>query len=201
MSALLTLATLVFTKLPFLHRTSLAKKRKVRCICFHCYLSLYSIVFNFLNTRTGITLFVFCCVSVNIPRTEGNAHVSCGLMVHDLKELRSRVAHTSVQDPIDAMLYTPPSAEKPCTIEALKCFLAELEVIDFEYNDDDDKTGEVKVLIETLKKLGKSITEEGSKANTNCKQCEEFEVKTVDVFLAQFTETIQFLNKNHNCSS
>lgn len=172
------------------------QKIQLRSICLHYqqYLTLKRHFLNFLNNATGIIIFILCCISAYIPKTDAEPEPWTAIM-HDLGLIEN------IRESIDASLYTA-YTDKPdeCEVQVMECFFLELKVI---FQECQVIKGckiqqHVRNVLKNVKSLSnnKSSHYSLSRNKRPCKQCEEYEEKNFRAFIDGFKTFVQRKMKN-----
>ncbi|XP_074849375.1 interleukin-15 [Carettochelys insculpta] len=163
------------------------QKTHLRRIHLHYqqYLILRRHFLSVSNNATGITIFVLCCISAYLPRTEAENR-TWQAVIDDLRIIKGK------QESIDASLYAAYS-EMPdeCEVQVMECFFLELNVI---FHECKIRKGckiqqyVYNVLANVKESLlkNKSLQNSLSMSKIVCKQCEEYEESSFSEFIKNF---------------
>ncbi|XP_062902680.1 interleukin-15-like isoform X2 [Mobula hypostoma] len=198
MSTLFGIFVLSLTTLSLMQFTPFTQRRQVKRIYFNYYhhLNLDCHLFTFINTETGISLLLLC-LAMCLPEADGaNSHrarkvkrsAELGEILKVLKNIHNQVLNMScdnleIKTPSgvpELRLYTPADVTDDCLETAFKCFISELEVIDYEYKLDCPEIATLWIIFRNAKEYNKHA--EG------CTTCEEFQEKSVTEFLKAFED-------------
>uniref|UniRef100_A0A8D0L5G9 Interleukin n=1 Tax=Sphenodon punctatus TaxID=8508 RepID=A0A8D0L5G9_SPHPU len=151
------------------------------------YFILNSHLLSFFSNETGITIFILCCLSTYLPKTEAVNETYWQEVEKDLSYIANRIKS------IDTLLYTADMNSEDCKVSVMKCFLLEMKVIMHESKDIKTK-GYVKNLLKNANaSLSSSIYQ--TMSTTNCQQCETYNEENVSVFIQTFKSIVQQFNK------
>ncbi|XP_072477223.1 interleukin-15 isoform X2 [Notamacropus eugenii] len=158
-----------------------SRKSNLRSTHIQCYLCLIlnSHFFSFL-TEAGTHFFILSCISAHLPKTEASNWQD---VISDLEYLQFLIQSLD----IDTTLYTESNAHPNCKITMMRCFLLELRVIAYEYDNTrlSQTIENIIIIANATLSSGRNIAESG------CKECEELEEKNVREFLQSFIHIVQ----------
>ncbi|KYO36171.1 interleukin-15 isoform C [Alligator mississippiensis] len=166
------------------------RRLPLRSICFQYLLHLLNNDFlSFLNYKTGLIIFILCCVNAYLPKTEAQSITPKLLrfFIDDLNEIKRL-------DCIDTSLYTASTSEYGgCEESVMNCFFSEMEVVRHESKIKQCTNNES---VNTLLRNAKPYKNASHVMKANCKQCEQYEERNFTEFVENFKILVQHLFKN-----
>ncbi|XP_025067494.1 interleukin-15 isoform X2 [Alligator sinensis] len=166
------------------------KRLPLRSICFQYLLHLLNNDFlSFLNYKTGLIIFILCCVNAYLPKTEAQSITPelLRFFIDDLNEIKRL-------DCIDTSLYTASTSEYGgCEESVMNCFFSEMEVVRHESKIKQCTNNES---VNTLLRNAKPYKNASHVMKANCKQCEQYEERNFTEFVENFKILVQHLFKN-----
>ncbi|XP_019389944.1 PREDICTED: interleukin-15 isoform X2 [Crocodylus porosus] len=162
----------------------------LRSTCFQYLLHLLNNDFlSFLNYKTGLIIFILCCINAYLPKTEAQS-ITPDLLryfIDDLNEIKRL-------DCIDTSLYTASTSEYGgCEESVMNCFFSEMEVVRHESKIKQCTNNES---VNTLLRNAKPYKNASHVMKANCKQCEQYEERNFTEFVENFKILVQHLFKN-----